>query len=67
MAVVTFIIQNEKRKFKLRSRAEDLLKAGYDVTAAAAVMVAEGLCEPHIAKDVVEWVKVYEWSRFSKK
>ena len=67
MAIVTFKLKDERRKFKLRSRAEDLLTAGHDVTAAAAAMVAEGLCERHIALEVCQWVKVYEWSRFSKK
>jgi len=60
-------VRGAKKQFRLRSRAEDLLTAGHDVTAAAAAMVAEGLCEKHIAKDVVEWVKTYNWTRFSKK
>ncbi len=67
MATVTFKLRNERRKFKLRSKAEDLLTAGHDVTSAAALMVAEGLCSESIAKDVVQYVAVYGWTRFSKK
>jgi hypothetical protein len=66
MAVVTFRIENKRLLHRLRSRAEDLLKAGHDEASAAAIMVAEKMCNEPTARMIVGWVKVYGWTRFRK-
>ena len=60
-------VRGHKQQFKLRARAEDLLTAGHTINDAAAVMVTEKLCTLPVARTVCEWVKVYGWTRFSKK
>jgi hypothetical protein len=67
MATVTFRIENKRLLYRLRSRAEDLLAAGHDEASAAAIMVAEKMCSESTARMIVGWVKVYGWTRFSKK
>jgi len=58
---------NARLKFNVRCEAERLLKAGMSVEDAAKAIASEGRCDYLRAKAQVEYVKVYGWSKFSKK
>ena len=64
--IITFKMPT-KLKFNVRCEAERLLKAGLSVEEAAQSIASEGRCDYLRAKAQVEYVKVYKWSKFSKK
>lgn len=64
--IITFKMPT-KLKFNVRCEAERLLAAGMNVEEAARAIADEGRCDYLRAKAQVEYVKVYGWSKFSKK
>ena len=64
--IITFKM-HPKLKFNVRCEAERLLAAGMNVEEAAQSIASEGRCDYLRAKAQVEYVKVYGWSKFSKK
>lgn len=64
--IITFKMPT-KLKFNVRCEAERLLKAGVSVEDAARAIADEGRCGYRDALNQVQYVKVYGWSKFSKK
>lgn len=68
MAFVNFKIPDQKLRDKVRFAAEDFLKRGMtEQEAAQAIVESVKQCAYHQALAQVQWVKVYQFSRYSKK
>ena len=64
--IITFKM-NPKLKFNVRCEAERLLKEGLTEQEAARAIANEGRCGYRDALNQVQYVKVYKWSKYSKK